>query len=354
MPSQRTSCASHPALTLVVVGFEYRSPQTVGGLPLLHVAFGMDPYTGRRRVAKGVVAIGQVAYGVVAIGQVAVGLVALGQIAVALAGSVGQIAFGVYVLGQFAAGGAYAVGQFAAAYDVTALLGWAGARGPMILAGLWLLSAISIAARAWPPRRRLARLVDAEVARRLREVRPGAVALEGRVIPIDTLEAPISHRPCVAYDVRRVAFDNALRAEQACTDFWIEDSTGRVRVIAGEPQLFLEPVAGSARAVRRALAHAGGTRAGAPQATTADGTEVLHERVLLPGDWTVVIGHAMKTIDGGDAPSETRRVQALVHGGATGPVMVTNRYLEELRAEASVPLWLSGAMALGAVLLAIV
>src|SRR5207244_5786630 len=49
-------------------GYEYRSKATLFGLPLVHIAYGMDPETGRRRVAKGIIAIGDLAIGVIALG----------------------------------------------------------------------------------------------------------------------------------------------------------------------------------------------------------------------------------------------------------------------------------------------
>ena len=59
--------------------FEYRSRLKVFGLPLVHVVRGIDPSSGRRPTAVGIIAVGQVAVGVIAIGQVAVGGISLGQ-----------------------------------------------------------------------------------------------------------------------------------------------------------------------------------------------------------------------------------------------------------------------------------
>jgi hypothetical protein len=68
-------------------GYEYRSTQ-IFGWPLIHVAQGMDPDTGRPRVAKGVIAIGNVAIAVyLAIGGLAMsGTYALGGLALAAHG----------------------------------------------------------------------------------------------------------------------------------------------------------------------------------------------------------------------------------------------------------------------------
>jgi hypothetical protein len=46
-----------------VLGFEYRSPLVIGGWPLLHICVGVDPQTMRPRVAKGIIAIGNIAVG---------------------------------------------------------------------------------------------------------------------------------------------------------------------------------------------------------------------------------------------------------------------------------------------------
>jgi hypothetical protein len=37
---------------------KYRSPVTIGSLPLVHITSGIDPITMRPRIAKGVIAIG--------------------------------------------------------------------------------------------------------------------------------------------------------------------------------------------------------------------------------------------------------------------------------------------------------
>ena len=75
------------------LGYEYRSKATLFGLPLLHVAGGIDPITGRRRVAKGIIAFGDVAKGVIAFGGVAMGGLACGGV------SIGVVAVGGFGLG---------------------------------------------------------------------------------------------------------------------------------------------------------------------------------------------------------------------------------------------------------------
>jgi hypothetical protein len=104
--------------------YEYTSPLTIGGLPLLHICGGIDPQTLRPRVAKGVVAIGNIALGIVAIGSVACGLFTVGGVslgllfaaggaALGLGVSVGGFAVGTIAIGGAAIGLSYAVGGVA-------------------------------------------------------------------------------------------------------------------------------------------------------------------------------------------------------------------------------------------------
>ena len=95
--SDETSCAGGMC-------FEWKTRACLFGIPLVHVLFGAGP-PGRRRVAKGFIAVGQFAVGAIAVGQVAVGVVlGIGQVAVGLF-AVGQAALGVMLgLGQFSTG----------------------------------------------------------------------------------------------------------------------------------------------------------------------------------------------------------------------------------------------------------
>ena len=96
---------------------DFRTRRTWRGWPLLHVASGVDPLTGRPRVARGVVAIGPVAVGALAIGGRARGVVACGGVAtgvVALGGAAfGVVAFGGVAVGPLAACGGLALGLLA-------------------------------------------------------------------------------------------------------------------------------------------------------------------------------------------------------------------------------------------------
>ncbi len=79
--------------------YEYRSQLELFGWPLLHVARGIDPRTGLPRVARGVMAIGDIAVGALAVGGVACGVVAFGGF------SAGLIAAGGLAMGGVAVGG---------------------------------------------------------------------------------------------------------------------------------------------------------------------------------------------------------------------------------------------------------
>ena len=115
-----------------VLGFEYRSELAVGSWPLVHVCMAIDPTTRRPRVARGVIAIGNIAVGVVAVAGVACGLItvgglslgalfALGGAAIGLGLSIGGLAIGSVAIGGAAFGFLYAVGG--------------GAYGPAIIDG---------------------------------------------------------------------------------------------------------------------------------------------------------------------------------------------------------------------------
>jgi eukaryotic-like serine/threonine-protein kinase len=74
-------------------GFEYRSRATLFGLPLVHVTSGINVATGKRHVAKGIIAIGEVAKGFIAFGGLAIGVFSFGG------ASIGIVACGGFALG---------------------------------------------------------------------------------------------------------------------------------------------------------------------------------------------------------------------------------------------------------------
>ncbi len=93
-------------------GYEYRSELELFGWPLIHIAQGIDPDTGRFRVARGVIAIGNVAIGLFAVGGLALGGFAMGGLGLGLF-ALGGVAVGGVALGGFALGVALAAGGLA-------------------------------------------------------------------------------------------------------------------------------------------------------------------------------------------------------------------------------------------------
>jgi len=105
-------------------GFEWRTQAEVLGWPLIHVAIGRNERTGKLRVAKGIVAVGQFAVGLVTIAQFGIGLLfGFGQLVGGII-AVGQVALGIYFgLGQFATG-ITVIGQLALGKYVLAQVGF--------------------------------------------------------------------------------------------------------------------------------------------------------------------------------------------------------------------------------------
>jgi len=105
-------------------GFEWRTTAEILGWPLIHIAAGRDPATGKLLVAKGVIAIGQFGIGLITIAQFGIGILfGFGQFTGGVL-AIGQFALGIYFgLGQFASG-ATAIGQFAVGKYVLAQIGF--------------------------------------------------------------------------------------------------------------------------------------------------------------------------------------------------------------------------------------
>lgn len=102
-------------------GYDYRSEAEIFGLPLIHITRGFDPDTGRRRVTKGVIAIGDVAIGVIAVGGVALGGIAIGGSALGLL-AFGGLALGLIAFGAVAFGLDFAMGVIA--FSTMTAIGW--------------------------------------------------------------------------------------------------------------------------------------------------------------------------------------------------------------------------------------
>ena len=125
--------AFSPLAMQQVFGREYKSKTTLFGLPLVHIAFGLDPRTGKKRVAKGIIAIGDISFGAISLGGVAMGgltlggcslgLVSLGGLAVGLLAAIGGAAIGFLAFGGMAVGGV-ALGGGAVGYYAYGGGGW--------------------------------------------------------------------------------------------------------------------------------------------------------------------------------------------------------------------------------------
>ena len=91
--------------------YEYKSKRTLFGLPLVHINMGFG-----FRVARGIIAVGNISIGVLSVGGMALGLFSFGGLALGLllvlAGvGVGAVALGGLAVGVLAVGG-FALGWF--------------------------------------------------------------------------------------------------------------------------------------------------------------------------------------------------------------------------------------------------
>jgi hypothetical protein len=214
--------------------FEYRSRLKVFGLPLVHIVRGIDPSSGRRPTAVGIIAIGQVAVGVVAIGQVAIGGISVGQAAIGLGWGVGQLAFGLLAAGQVAAGFLGAAGQLAVAPHAVGMVTGTG----LFVAAGWLMTGILLAAAAARRRRRLAPLLDTPLPTRIASVRDGRAHVAAEVVSDDQLRAPLSSRPCVFWHAVHVG--PAIREhERSGGHVTIGDASGQACVDFGSEVIFI-------------------------------------------------------------------------------------------------------------------
>jgi hypothetical protein len=214
--------------------FEYRSRLKVFGLPLVHVVRGIDPSSGRRPAAVGIIAVGQVAVGVVAIGQVAIGGISLGQAAIGLGLGIGQLAFGLMAAGQVAAGLLGAAGQLAVAPHA---LGMVTDTGLFVAIG-WLMTGILLAVAAGRRKRRLGALIDRPGTSQISALREGAAHVAAEVVSEDQLQAPLSSRPCVFWHTVHVGPAMRLH-ERSGGNVMISDDSGQARVDFGSEVIFI-------------------------------------------------------------------------------------------------------------------
>jgi hypothetical protein len=116
MSADARTGASTPWRYGYLAPYEYKSTIAIAGWPLVHVCGGVDPVTLQPRIAKGVVAIGNVAVGVVAVGGVACGLVAIGGASIGLVLALGGAALGLGLSIGGAAVGSIAIGGAAVGF----------------------------------------------------------------------------------------------------------------------------------------------------------------------------------------------------------------------------------------------
>ncbi len=121
---------------------EYKSDRTWFGLPLLHFTYGKCPETGKRVVAKGVVAVGRIATGILAVGQASFGLFAVGQLGIGILLGLGQGVTGIFAAGQLALGAYLALGQVA--------VGWISIG--QFAVGEYVLAQAGFGTHVWSPK----------------------------------------------------------------------------------------------------------------------------------------------------------------------------------------------------------
>ena len=94
--------------------YEYRSQAEICGWPLVHIARGIDPETGRMRVARGVIALGDIAVGAISLGGISAGIFSIGGVSIG-SYALGGIALGGTAIGGIAVGLCSALGAIAVA-----------------------------------------------------------------------------------------------------------------------------------------------------------------------------------------------------------------------------------------------
>lgn len=103
---------------------EFRSYGELWGLPVIHYTRGISPETGKRVVAKGIIAVGRLAVGVVAIGHASAGIIAIGQLGLGLLFGLGQACTGAYAIGQLALAALFGIGQVATGQVAIGQIAW--------------------------------------------------------------------------------------------------------------------------------------------------------------------------------------------------------------------------------------
>lgn len=111
-------------------GIDWRTEAEMFGYPVVHVAFGRDA-SGRLRVARGIIAVGQFAIGAFTFAQFGIGIIF----------GFGQFIFGLTAAAQVAVSVLFGVGQFATGYVAV---------GQVVLA-YYGLAQVGLAQYLWTP-----------------------------------------------------------------------------------------------------------------------------------------------------------------------------------------------------------
>lgn len=131
---------------------EYKSRRKIGGIPLVHVCFGIGrkhQYVAVGMLAAGNISVGMLAFGGISVGLMSIGMLALGGLALGMAAlggiavglsaigvlSIGIASLGVYAAGLAACGGRMATGLAASAPVAAGLREAAGEMAAVMKAG---------------------------------------------------------------------------------------------------------------------------------------------------------------------------------------------------------------------------
>ena len=136
-------------------GREWKSKTSLFGWPIIHIAYGHHPRTGKKLIAKGVIALGDVAIGAFAVGGFSIGIVSMGGMALGINAMGGcavalQMAFGGMAIGGIALGGG-AIGLLAAGGGAVGLVAVGGGAFGRIAVGGGVGGTNTLGARGWNP-----------------------------------------------------------------------------------------------------------------------------------------------------------------------------------------------------------
>jgi hypothetical protein len=308
--------------------YEYRSRLKVGSLPLVHIVRGVDPSTGTRPPAIGVIAIGQVALGVVAIGQLAVGGVAIGQAALGIGWGIGQLATGVLAAGQVAAGAVGSVGQVALGPQPLGLIEGSGPWAAIA----WLAGGLILAACVWRRLRQLGPLVSRATASSpsIAALRDGRGRVAARVASENLLRAPLSNQPCVYWQSLRVGPGVNVQ-ERGGGSIVVADETGSAQLELAGAIAFIK--------------NDSYTELPAPD------WSLYMETYLAKGDQLYVAGPVrLEPHLNSGGLYRAGSLGPVFHGEEGDPVVITTQPPEQLRAELRLGLGLAAALVVAAAL----